>query len=300
MSVNKQQVSSPFRSKTVDQHEDKKRSKRNKIQMMTLPGRGSRQLPNLLPKLKVTTQRPQRSSQPNLLTQSTRQVDARLESTIGTFSSSSATGSSSSSPMPPTAAKTHRLLTVSSSEPTLHLTATGFDGAASFKKPAKIAFEGGFTGDFSKLPTLLTGNDAVAYFAKNNDQTPLKFVQLNRAPDWNRGKNWKPYDLVVVQPGETVDKEYFVFSSKGVMRFVHDTAQDKVAKLNREVVPTETLTLARFLFESTIFGMLRHRSTFKNYLIWKMLHAWKSSVRFAQFCRTRDKIQKRLFCLKNI
>ena len=288
--MNQAVVNSPFRqpSRQTENDDDGSKKPKAKKEMFTLPGKQSKKLPNLLPSLNVRTPISRTAA---ARSQRSLRQDPRLES--------SASFSSTSSPMPPTASKTHRLLTVSS-EPTLHLTATGFDGAASVKKPTKLAFDGGFSADFSKLPVLLTGDDAVAYFAKNNDQTPLKFVQLNRDPDWNKGKNWKPYNLRVVQAGETVDKEYFVFSSKGVMRFVHDTAQDKVAKLDRDVVPTETLTLARFLFESTIFGMLRHRSTFKNYLIWKMMRAWKSSVRFAQFCRTRERINKKLFCLKEI
>ena len=295
-------VSSPFRQRSrQDEQESTKKTKSK--DMMTLPGQQSRMLPNLLPSLNVKTPIPRgkrRSSSQNKLNASTSSTTLNNTTTDPRLERSSNTSTfKSSSPMPPTAARTHRLLSVTS-EPTLHLTATGFDGSASLKKPSKIAFDGGFSADYSKLPYLVTGDDAVAYFAKNNDQTPLKFVQLNRASDWNKGKNWKPYDLRVVQDGETVDKEYFVFSSKGVMRFVHDAAQQKVAKLNREVVPTETLTLARFLFESTIFGMLRHRTTFKNYLIWKMMRAWKNSVRFAQFCRTRERINKKLFCLKDI
>jgi dynein heavy chain len=288
--MDKQEVLSPFRSRTKSSNENKKKPKNRNQAMLVLPqGSQQRQLPNLLPELSLK----RRSLKTDPLNQRGGD-DARLERSSSPTSSSF---SSTSSPMPPTSSKTHRLLTVSSA-PTLKLTATGFSTVETERR--RDAFDGGFTADFSKLPVLLTGEDAVAYFAKNNDQTPLKFVQLNRAPDWNRGKNWKPYDLVVVQPGQAVDKEYFVFSSKGVMRFVHDAAQDKVAKLDRKVTPTETLTLARFLFESTIFGMLRHRSTFKNYLIWKMLHVWKSSVRFAQFCRTREKISKKLFSLKNI
>jgi dynein heavy chain len=279
------------------------------------------QLNNLLPDFSLPARemyrtRAQRGDRSSNSANSATDRDARDESPAR--SSPNALSKSRTMPMPGGAGAfsvRHRLLRVSaSSESTLDLsdmTMTRGRMTSSLRRDASAkqmalaasiaaAVNAPFSSEIGAVPDLKTGEDAITYFAKNNDQTPLKFVQLNRAPGWNAGKNWKPYDLVVVREGETLQHEYFVFSAKGVMQFIRDPAQDKIAKAQREVTPTETLTLARFLFESTIFGMLRNMKTFKNYLLWKMLGRWKGSVRFAQFCRTRALIASRLFALKDI
>eukprot|EP00946_MAST-07B_sp_MAST-7B-sp1_P003364 g3364.t1 len=289
--------------------------------MLDLAGTARRgpvvQLNNLLPDFDLPAREVYRSRANNHGSRaaSSRATDTRDESP--TRSTPNLLSKSHNMPMPGGAAASstrHRLLRVSSSKSTLDLsdmTMTRGRLTSSLRRDASLkqmalaasaaaAANAPFSGEIGAVPVLETGEDAITYFAKNNDQTPLKFVQLNRAPGWNEGKNWRPYDLVVVREGETLQHEYFVFSSKGVMQFLRDPAQDKIAKAERDIKPTETLTLARFLFESTIFSMLRNMKTFKNYLIWKMLGRWKGSVRFAQFCRTRALIASRLFALKEL
>ena len=155
-----------------------------------------------------------------------------------------------------------------------------------------------FSKDLGQLPELRNGEDTVAYFAKHGDSTPLKFVFLNRAKVGRA--EFKPYTLVVIPSDGSVplNKEFFVFSNKGVMHCVRDPAQDHIPKSLRKIEPTETLSLAQWVREATNFRILRSISTFKNYLIWKMLKLWKISVRYAQYCRTRKHIAQKLFFLK--
>ncbi len=60
----------------------------------------------------------------------------------------------------------------------------------------------------------ITGEEAIAFFAKNGSNTELKFVYCNRKPT-----NWlkfEPYELVVVSEGQ-VNPEYFTVSATGVV-----------------------------------------------------------------------------------
>ena len=153
-----------------------------------------------------------------------------------------------------------------------------------------------FTKDLSGLPQLRTGADAVAYFAKFGDTTPLKFVHLNRA---ETGNDFRPYDLVVVSPAD-VHEEHFVFSSKGVMYFTSKRSQDTIKKADRKEKPTSITSLSRWVYEKAVFNMLTNYKTFKNYLIWKMFNNWKQAVKFRLFCKVRRKVEKKLFILKKI
>ena len=79
-----------------------------------------------------------------------------------------------------------------------------------------------FTKGLSGLPKLKTAYDAIAYFAKNGNTTPLKFVYLNPS---NTGKDFRPYDLDVVSATEILE-EHYIFSSKGVMHFTSKRGQE--------------------------------------------------------------------------
>ena len=92
-----------------------------------------------------------------------------------------------------------------------------------------------FSKDLGQLPELRNGEDTVAYFAKHGDSTPLKFVFLNRAKVGRA--EFKPYTLVVIPSDGSVplNKEFFVFSNKGVMHCVRDPAQDHIPKSLRKL-----------------------------------------------------------------
>ena len=153
-----------------------------------------------------------------------------------------------------------------------------------------------FTKGLSGLPKLKTAYDAIAYFAKNGNTTPLKFVYLNPS---NTGKDFRPYDLDVVSATE-IQEEHYIFSSKGVMHFTSKRGQEHLKKDARNDKPTNIMTLARWTYEAAVFKMLRSFATFKNYLIWKMMKNWASAVKYIRFCKVRRIIAKRLFLLKKL
>lgn len=64
-----------------------------------------------------------------------------------------------------------------------------------------------------KLEHIVSGDDAVQFFAHHEGQARVKFFYLNLAPCGRR--EYKPYDLVVCKRIE-VNDEYFTISNSGV------------------------------------------------------------------------------------
>lgn len=85
------------------------------------------------------------------------------------------------------------------------VSAVSFPGKAWPAPPASPpATSGGaaqlkFSQNMAHLPVLRTGEDVISYFCKHSDSTLIKFKYLNRAES---GKDFRPYDLVVVEPNE--------------------------------------------------------------------------------------------------
>ena len=106
-----------------------------------------------------------------------------------------------------------------------------------------------------------TGDDAVAFFARHGNNTPLKFVYCNRS---DSGEAFRPYDLTVV-PRKAIHSEYFTISASGV---VHISPG----------VPSAFVSLAEWIRESTLFNVLSSIRFFKHYLVTKVSEAMLGSV----------------------
>lgn len=57
----------------------------------------------------------------------------------------------------------------------------------------------------SQIQAILTGDDAISFFARNSASSRLKIVYCNRVP--SSPIEFKPYDMLVV-PQEKIDPEY--------------------------------------------------------------------------------------------
>ncbi|KAF1335992.1 Dynein heavy chain, partial [Globisporangium splendens] len=128
---------------------------------------------------------------------------------------------------------------------------------------------------------LTTGEDAIAFFARNGSDSEVKFVHLNRA---HTGIAFRPYDLVVVTQDDIVS-EHFTMSSSGL---VHMNPGN----------PSEFIALAERMRQSTLFNVLTSFRFFKYYLVNKAFSRWGASVRFKLYCRQRKKPQQKLFFAK--
>jgi dynein heavy chain len=136
------------------------------------------------------------------------------------------------------------------------------------------------------LSKLKTGEDGIAFFAQQKSATTIKFLFLNRAPNSLNGRNFRPYDLVVVERSKVNAKEYFIMSEDGVSR---------VGKGQQ----TEVTPLVTWMREATIFNVLRSTKCFKHYLVNKMFKRWIAGVRFKLYCEKRQAVAKSLFSAKS-
>jgi len=128
---------------------------------------------------------------------------------------------------------------------------------------------------------LRTGADAIAFFARHGQQSPIKFVYLNRG---KTGDNFRPYDLVVVGRDE-VEPEHFTMSASGVVRI-------------QPGMPSEFIPLGEWMRQSTLFNVLTSIPYFRFYLVAKSFRLWRSNVRYKLYCQQRNKLTKRLFLAK--
>ncbi|DBA02677.1 TPA: hypothetical protein N0F65_010502 [Lagenidium giganteum] len=128
---------------------------------------------------------------------------------------------------------------------------------------------------------LKSGEDAIAFFARNGSDSEVKFVHLNRA---NTGIAFRPYDLTVVAQ-EDIDDEHFTMSSSGL---VHMSPGN----------PSEFIALAEWMRQSTLFNVLTSFRYFKYYLVNKAFSLWGANVRFKLYCRQRKKLKNKLYLAK--
>jgi len=133
-----------------------------------------------------------------------------------------------------------------------------------------------------ELSKVKTGEDAIAFFAKKGNQSPVKFVHCVKTPD--TGKLFRPYDLVVV-PETEIRQDYYTISAQGVVHIHPEVA-------------TTFYSLADWMHQSKMFNLLTNMSFFRHYLTGKMFKYWRGNVRYRLFCSTRKRLVRQLFHAK--
>lgn len=75
--------------------------------------------------------------------------------------------------------------------------------------------EAKFISKGSPIHTILiqikTGEQAISFFAKHGNATPIKFLNCNRTPI--SPDMFRPYDLVTVRDEKALNDEYFTISA---------------------------------------------------------------------------------------
>lgn len=141
---------------------------------------------------------------------------------------------------------------------------------------------------FKELKKIITGEDAISFFAKNGNTTPVKFLYCNKAS--NNSKIFRPYDLVVV-PEKEIHSEYFTISAQGVVHVMPKTSEGSV---------TTFYSLADWMHQSKLFNLLTSMKFFKHYLNNKIFLLWRANVRYNHYCATRNKLKRSLFYAKPV
>ena len=141
----------------------------------------------------------------------------------------------------------------------------------------------------STLNGIKTGEDAISFFAKYGNTTPIKFINCirNEKPG---SIDFRPYDLIKTRHGESQKElaldEYYTISANGI---VHVWTEKGKKKAEGDT-STEVISLSDWMHESTMFNIIRNIQFFKNYVIAKVFNLWKANVHYRIFCRTRKRL----------
>ena len=101
-----------------------------------------------------------------------------------------------------------------------------------------------------------TGEDAISFFAKYGNTTPIKFINCVRAEAKNL-TDFRPYDLISISLSENQKEltllEYYTISANGI---VH-VWTDKGKRLSGQgETSTEVISLSDWMHESTMFNII--------------------------------------------
>ena len=134
-------------------------------------------------------------------------------------------------------------------------------------------------GNDADLPT--TGDEAVEFFGRTGEDSEIKVLFLNRAP---QQLIFRPYDLVIVDRTE-INPEHFTMSASGVVHI-------------QPGFPSQFTQLGQWWRRSSLFNTLRAIPFFKNFLTAKTRQLWHQNVRFRKYSQIRKKLVKKLFLAK--
>ena len=141
---------------------------------------------------------------------------------------------------------------------------------------------------FKELKKIKTGEDAISFFAKNGNSTPVKFLYCNKASQ--NSKEFRPYDLIVV-PEKEIQSEYYTVSAQGIVHVMPKTSEGSV---------TTFYSLADWMHQSKLFNLLTSMKFFKHYLNGKVFQLWRGNVRYNHYCATRNRLKRWLFHAKPV
>ena len=81
------------------------------------------------------------------------------------------------------------------------------------------------------LHTIKTGEDAISFFAKYGNTTPIKFINCIRN-DTHPPELFKPYDLKVIHTSENQKEltlnDYYTISAHGIVHVYTDKAKKSI------------------------------------------------------------------------
>ena len=142
---------------------------------------------------------------------------------------------------------------------------------------------------------LVTGEDAISFFAKYGNTTPIKFIHCVKDP--NCGFN--PYKLVIVHDSNilTKVKHYYTVSPNGIVHIFSNSLINKRVKGLADR-PTEFISLSDWMRESNQFNILVNIPFFRHYTASKVFKNWAENTKKRQFEATRGMILRDVFYCK--
>ncbi|CBZ53336.1 GI17927, related [Neospora caninum Liverpool] len=133
-----------------------------------------------------------------------------------------------------------------------------------------------------ELKNMVSGEDAIAFFARYGAATSTKFLYCNRKKKGDADQ----YSLVVV-PEKEAEPEHFTISATGIVHICPGR-------------PSEYMTLSDFSHQAFAFSVLRSMLFFKTFLQRKLVALWRDNVRRLIYRRQRARLARRLFLAKPV
>lgn len=169
---------------------------------------------------------------------------------------------------------------------------------------------------------LKDGKEAISFFAKYGDTTPIKFICCRRKEGGSGPNKHTPYDLEIIHDYQDVIKEanrkgeYYTVSPsgivhvqiqpnmkrtmkyKGVKELTEEQKKALAALEKRGKENTEYISLSEWMKESTQYNIVSNIHFFRNYLGTKIFKVWRNNVQYRKFCKKRLNIVKKVFYCK--
>jgi len=144
------------------------------------------------------------------------------------------------------------------------------------------------------------GEKAVQFFAMYGNTTPIKFIFCKKKSTGNTF-DFRPYDLEVIE-SEKCGDDFFIITPTGITHVYKTDAQDEFAEKsikekNLDKV-AEFYTLSDWMYQSTLFNIIKRINYFKNYVPFKLLIIWRNYTRFKKFLMTRKNLSNKFFAAK--
>jgi dynein heavy chain len=149
---------------------------------------------------------------------------------------------------------------------------------------------------------LRTGEDAIKFFAKYGNSTPIKF--LNCYQDQENSK--RPYDLLIQHDIQQIANypQYYTVSPTGIVRVYNNLANQRRRNMGLPVEvgddTTEYISLSDWMKESTQFNIVSNIHYFKNFSAIKLFTFWRSNVKYKKFIKLRQSLVKNVFFCKPV
>jgi dynein heavy chain len=144
-----------------------------------------------------------------------------------------------------------------------------------------------------ELMKLRTGEDVIAFFAKNGSNTPVKFVYCRRRQVTDEN-GFRPYDLEVIPEMVEINKSHVTSSGLGEHFTISATGVVYVCPGQQ----SEYMSLGDWMHQCLMYSVLTSMNFFKFYIHGKVFSWWRLHTRYTVYCHHRQRLARRLFLAK--
>jgi dynein heavy chain, axonemal len=151
-----------------------------------------------------------------------------------------------------------------------------------------------------RLDSVDNGEKAVQFFAMYGNTTPIKFIFCKKK-EHGDPYTFRPYDLEVIKADKAKD-DYFIITPTGITHVYNSNLKEvSKNKMPSDKYPdkvAEFYTLSDWMYQSTLFNILKRVNYYKKYLPFKIFTIWRNFNRFKKYVNIRNHLGNKLFVTK--